>query len=547
MIKHGWEYQFRDIILIRGMEYYRERLVDQIIRTDRGWKAVVHGSEDYTVEITEENGKVKSMQCSCPYAEGGRNCKHEAAVLFALSEKEAEDEEEDSSEEETIEEIIDAMSEEALREELKRIVSEDGHIRDRIYSRYRRKKAGREEVTRIYQILDSLAYECGDRYGFIDWRAGSEYVSEFTSCLEDAIVPLIDNEEYMIAFEALERAFFVLNKVEMDGSGGEHTTIANEIYDYWTDVIHHADEAERDEMHQRLEDLSENSEEMICSDTIDELLENAFDDPKYLDPMLEEIRSRLNDPNLSDNEMEHLLDRYEDLLRRRGSDQSERELWLSQHEDRLPVKKIRYASALDRNNIPEQIRILEGIISGDIGSWEKQKYRRELLDLYKGTGETKKEKALLDEILFRDRVGDLDYYRRLRSISDPGFWPKKRAAYLDMHPESKAEIYCEEKMYDELMDALKTARIDVVDQYLDAVKDRYPKEVLQLYINHLNRQLNRHASASVYAQIEKYTKIAASLKGGRSEMLFLIDQWIRDYPTRKALVSRLQKLKKELC
>ena len=266
MIRHGWEYLFQDMILSRGERYYFDKAVDQIIKTDRGWKAVVHGTEDYEVEITEENGSVKTMRCSCPYAEDGRHCKHEAALLFALTEAEPSD---SSGTEETIDTILDAMSEEALREELRRIVNEEGHIRDRIFSRYRRGKAGAGEVTRIFRILQDLAYECGDRYGFVDWRAGSDYVSAFTACLEDAIRPLLDNGEYMIAFEALEKAFYVLNTVEMDGSGGEHSIIADVIADLWTETIHLADETERDKMHERLTALNENSSQMICSDTIE--------------------------------------------------------------------------------------------------------------------------------------------------------------------------------------------------------------------------------------------------------------------------------------
>ena len=52
--------------------------------TEDGYKAVVSGSEDYSVEIVIENGKVLSMVCDCPYAEDGNNCKHMAAVLYEI-------------------------------------------------------------------------------------------------------------------------------------------------------------------------------------------------------------------------------------------------------------------------------------------------------------------------------------------------------------------------------------------------------------------------------------------------------------------------------
>ena len=47
-------------------------------------RAKVCGSQEYEVEIHRVNGRIEQMYCDCPYAEGGENCKHMAAVLVAL-------------------------------------------------------------------------------------------------------------------------------------------------------------------------------------------------------------------------------------------------------------------------------------------------------------------------------------------------------------------------------------------------------------------------------------------------------------------------------
>ena len=87
-MKHTWKYLFEDRIYIRGLEYYYSGFVDRIRKTQHGYQATVHGSRDYTVEITETNGRVREMSCTCPYARNGRHCKHSAAVLYTLDEEE---------------------------------------------------------------------------------------------------------------------------------------------------------------------------------------------------------------------------------------------------------------------------------------------------------------------------------------------------------------------------------------------------------------------------------------------------------------------------
>lgn len=357
-----WKYLFPEAILERGEEYFQEGLMDQVEETEHGWKALAYGTGTYQVEVQMEGERIKKLSCTCPYAKEGRRCKHEAGLLFMLTETN-QPADQDQNTTESIDEIIDRMKEEELQNELKQLVQEQSYIYDRIFSKYRKQKAGMADVNRIYQVLDSLAYEYGDRHGFIDWNSGSDYECAFSRSLEDLIVPLIDHQEYMIAFKALDQAFYVLNTVEMDGSSGEHTMIAHEIQRYLDQVIHLASEKERDEMHAWLEEMEQNSDHMICGDTITELLQNSFDDPKYITSLLEEVREQLNDPDLPKYSLKKLLPRYRDLLLRSGEVLTEYDEWLDQHADLEIVKEIRLEDAKNRNDIPTQIAILENLAS----------------------------------------------------------------------------------------------------------------------------------------------------------------------------------------
>ena len=82
-----WQHLFSKMILSRGKEYFHNNAVKDLRRWAGTYRATVAGREKYAVQIVTAANKVLSMSCTCPYAEGGENCKHMAAVLYELEEE----------------------------------------------------------------------------------------------------------------------------------------------------------------------------------------------------------------------------------------------------------------------------------------------------------------------------------------------------------------------------------------------------------------------------------------------------------------------------
>ncbi|HFD5696850.1 TPA: SWIM zinc finger domain-containing protein [Streptococcus agalactiae] len=83
-----WKDLFQDHILGRGVDYFIRNLVENVYVKDNIIEATVYGTEEYKVEIVKDNEEIIDLSCNCPYADGGNNCKHMAAVLFYLENKE---------------------------------------------------------------------------------------------------------------------------------------------------------------------------------------------------------------------------------------------------------------------------------------------------------------------------------------------------------------------------------------------------------------------------------------------------------------------------
>lgn len=80
-----WDTLFTDTILSRGADYCKKKFVNDLQQDESGIDADVVGSETYHVHIALQADGISGMTCNCPYAsDGSRNCKHMAAVLFAV-------------------------------------------------------------------------------------------------------------------------------------------------------------------------------------------------------------------------------------------------------------------------------------------------------------------------------------------------------------------------------------------------------------------------------------------------------------------------------
>ncbi len=81
-----WKRLFAPQILERGFDYFISDFVENMEISDEQICAEVEGTKVYEVEIDLDDGEIADMYCSCPYAAGGDNCKHMAAVLYEWEE-----------------------------------------------------------------------------------------------------------------------------------------------------------------------------------------------------------------------------------------------------------------------------------------------------------------------------------------------------------------------------------------------------------------------------------------------------------------------------
>ena len=243
----GWQKLFTPRILDRGFEYYESELVTLEAVDGHAIEATVEGTEPYSVEIFLKEGHVLQMECDCPYAAEGHNCKHMAAVLYAVDDTEYGDysfedvflhheQTERVSRDSELTKAVDALSEAQLRAFLYDAATEHPEIRDRILLSG---KAALDPAMRKRWASDlrQISRQYADRSGFIDYRHASAYTEELDLYLKKTIASLIENHLTMDAFDLVGKVFSEVVSQDMDDSDGGLSLTVSGCEAYWKELI----------------------------------------------------------------------------------------------------------------------------------------------------------------------------------------------------------------------------------------------------------------------------------------------------------------------
>ena len=535
----NWKRLFRPTVLERGEEYRENGAVENLQRTPDGWEAVVIGSREYEVEICTDGDTVEEMYCTCPYAENGNNCKHMAAVLFAVPDYI----EEPDEAAETAQDVLRSMNEEELRRELQGLMRRDPRVKERIFAGYRTRPTQESDLARFEKHLVKITHEYGDGYGYIGWDAAEDFCEAVTDVMNDFIEPMIKRKEDRMAFRAVGCVFDLINEVIIDASCNE---IAEAVEDAWTRIIRQAEEPVYSGICRWFSARRQRSHELPYGSIIESVFWEAFEDEEHLDLLLKEVLRDLNDPAQFRANGYSLLKKYRDLLSRMNRPLDPFEQWMNDHSGLKEVRRLRLEEAEERNDTDAVLCLLRQLYSSSDDIWDQRRYARRLLKEYEELQDIPNQKIWL-LTLFRIREIDPEELRKLRSLSTQAEWNTLRESYILDHPDEAPRLFAEEGLYSRLADILPDQPVKVADQYRDLLKNEYPETLVDIYYSHIRTLEEHHPCRSLYQEMKKYLLILSGIPGGNGIVSSLIRTWQVKYPTCTAMQAMLSETVKSVC
>ena len=565
----NWKKLFAIHILERGYDYYCDDAVENMEISDDIIRADVIGSEDYEVEISLSNGEVTDMYCSCPYALDGRNCKHMAAVLYEWSENAAEEMKEEVNAIDTdlfqpaytvnshkkkltaVEELVRSANEEDVRSFLAAVLAEDEKLLLRFHDVIN-KQVTREDINNYIRQVDIIADRYLGRNHFISYYEADGFISELEEIIDEDVRRMIDNGDYLSAFEVMNYIFVLIGDVDMDDSNGGTGMLADRIFQLWLELLVKVSSEEKRKMFDWFTSHLDGSVIDYLEEYIEQILMGEFEEKEYEQAKLDFIedmiaRSERKDSDWSrDYGVGKWAVRYLEMLQeKKASDEQIQEVckryWKNSSVRRYYVdicmKKKEYDHVLQ---ILDECILLDKQYRGLISEYSEKKK-----EIYLLQGNRSAYIEQLWKLVLEHEPGNLDLYRELRKQYTADEWLVKREEIFGKLPAYAhvERLYKEEKLYDRLLTyVLNSPGLYALQEYEKVLKNDYPEQILNKYKDEVSKMAVHTSDRKNYAHLVSLLRKMQQMKGGSKLVEQIAAEWKVKYRNRPAMMDELRKL-----
>ncbi len=571
----NWKKMFAMHILERGYDYYLDNAVENLDISSDIVRADVIGSEDYEVEISLSNGNVTEMYCSCPYALDGRNCKHMAAVLYEWSENDAEEELEDDETTENDEEVdedlftpaytvnsynkkmaaVTQLVEEAeigdIRTFLTSVLVEDEKLLLRFHNIVN-KHLTAEDVTKYIRQVDSIANRYLGRERFISYYEADGFISELEDIIDEDVRRMIDNGDYLCAFEVMNYIFVLIGDVDMDDSDGGTGMLGDRIYKLWLELLIKVSAEDKRKMFEWFTGHFDGSVIDYLEEYIEQIIFDEFKEKEYEQAKLDFVEKMIGISAEKDSDWSRnyyvgkwvlrylgMLDekktseqQIEEVCRKYWGNSSVRQYCI----DKL-MKKKDYSRVLD---ILDESIVLDKQYAGLVSGYSEKKK-----EIYRLQGNKEAYIEELWKLVLSYEAGNLDLYKELKKQYPTEEWLVKReeifkklTTYADVE-----RLYKEEKLYDRLLAyVLNSTGLYALQEYENVLKKEYPEQILNKYVGEVNRMASHTGDRKHYAGLVSLLRRMQKMNGGKKLVDEIVTEWKVKYRNRPAMMDELRKL-----
>ena len=562
----NWKKLFAIHILERGYDYYCDDAVENMEISDDIIRADVIGTEDYEVEISLSNGEVTDMYCSCPYALDGRNCKHMAAVLYEWSENYMDEEEEtertdllkseftiNSYEKKrtAVEELVVSAKEEDVRSFLMSVLTEDEKLLLRFHNMVN-KQVTLEDVNNYIRQIDVIADRYLGRNYFISYYEAKGFISELQEIIDEDICSMIDNGNYLSAFEIINYIFVLIGDVDMDDSDGGTGMLADRIYQLWVELLSKVSPEDKDKMFNWFTAHLDGSVIDYLEEYIEQIIMEEFEEKEFAQAKLEFVESMIerSEKKESDWSRSYAVGkwaiRYLEMLKVKKASKEQIEEICKRYWNNSSVRRYYIEMYMKKKDYNRVLQVLdESILLDKEYRGLISEYSEKKKEIYRLLGNKNAYLEQLWKLVLEHEPGDLELYRELKKQYSTEEWLVKREEVFKKLPTyaNVERLYKEEKLYDRLLGyVLSSPGLYALQEYESVLKKEYPKQILDKYKDEVNKMAVHTSDRKHYSYLVSLLRKMQDIKGGIKLVEIIVGEWKVKYRNRPAMMDELRKL-----
>lgn len=575
----NWQKLFASHILERGYDYYCDGAVENIEIGRDDLRADVVGTEDYEVEISLNDGKVTDMYCSCPYAAGGNNCKHMAAVLYEwtadiMDENEPEDtDNEDVDDDEdaesmdlfepavtvcdykkksaAVEKLVTSAERDIVQAFLVSVLAEDKKLLLRFRNMVN-KCATKEDVEDYFEQIDEIADRYLGRDHFINYYQAYDFMLELEEIIDKDVRRMIDNGSHISAFHVMNHIFVLLGNVDMDDSGGETSMLAEQIYQLWLELLTKVNAQDKRKMFIWFTTHMDGSVIDYLEEYIEQIIMEEFKEPEYEQDKLSFMEEMIEKAEKKDSgwSRDYAVGKwtvtYLKTLEEKNAPEDQLEEICKKYWNNSGVRRYYIDRYFEKKEYDRVLQVLDESIELDKAyRGQVLEYNQKKKEIYRLQGNKSAYIEQLWKLVLEQSAGDLDIYKELKAQYSEQEWLIKREELFKKLPANAHidRLYKEEKLYDRLLAyVLKSSGLYAVQTYENVLKKEYPKQILSKYQGEVNKMASCTGNRKHYADLVALLRRMKRIKGGSEIVETIVEEWKIKYRNRPAMMDELSKL-----
>lgn len=575
----NWQKLFASHILERGYDYYCDGAVENIEIGRDDIRADVVGTEDYEVEISLNDGKVIDMYCSCPYATGGNNCKHMAAVLYEwtadiMDEDEPEDtDNEDMDDDEdaesmdlfepavtvcdykkksaAVEKLVTSAERDIVQAFLVSVLAEDKKLLLRFRNMVN-KCATNEGVEDYFEQIDEIADRYLGRDHFINYYQAYDFMLELEEIIDKDVRRMIDNGSNISAFHVMNHIFVLLGNVDMDDSGGETSMLAEQIYQLWLELLTKVNAQDKRKMFIWFTTHMDGSVIDYLEEYIEQIIIEEFKEPEYEQDKLSFMEEMIEKAEKKDSgwSRDYAVGKwtvtYLKTLEEKNAPEDQLEEICKKYWNNSGVRRYYIDRYFEKKEYDRVLQVLDESIELDKAyRGQVLEYNQKKKEIYRLQGNKSAYIEQLWKLVLEQSAEDLDIYKELKAqYSEKEWLIKREELFKKLSANAHIDrLYKEEKLYDRLLAyVLKSSGLYAVQSYENVLKKEYPKQILSKYQGEVNKMASCTGNRKHYADLVALLRRMKRIKGGSEIVETIVEEWKIKYRNRPAMMDELSKL-----
>lgn len=576
----NWQKLFASHILERGYDYYYcDGAVENIEIGRDDLRADVVGTEDYEVEISLNDGKVTDMYCSCPYAAGGNNCKHMAAVLYEwtadiMDEDEPEDTDNEDMDDDAdaesmdlfepavtvcdykkksaaVEKLVTSAERDIVQAFLVSVLAEDKKLLLRFRNMVN-KCATKEDVEDYFEQIDEIADRYLGRDHFINYYQAYDFMLELEEIIDKDVRRMIDNGSHISAFHVMNHIFVLLGNVDMDDSGGETSMLAEQIYQLWLELLTKVNAQDKRKMFIWFTTHMDGSVIDYLEEYIEQIIMEEFKEPEYEQDKLSFMEEMIEKAEKKDSgwSRDYAVGKwtvtYLKTLEEKNAPEDQLEEICKKYWNNSGVRRYYIDRYFEKKEYDRVLQVLDESIELDKAyRGQVLEYNQKKKEIYRLQGNKSAYIEQLWKLVLEQSAGDLDIYKELKAQYSEKEWLIKREELFKKLPANAHidRLYKEEKLYDRLLAyVLKSSGLYAVQSYENVLKKEYPKQILSKYQDEVNKMASCTGNRKHYADLVALLRRMKQIKGGSEIVETIVEEWKIKYRNRPAMMDELSKL-----